>query len=448
MERDISAWKEYLRTHGELSEEDIVELEDHLRGLIADLHTKGLSDEEAFIIGVRRTGQVSSVAAEFSKVHGRALWKQLFVDPADPADLKRGRRETVLVILLALLAGALSRIPEILGIELFGEGVFFYIRNLSFLILPTAVCYFIWKYMSRSIHAIIFFALALGSAVLANVYPAYAAGSFDMLIGIHVPMLLWLAAGVVYAGPAWRSADGRMDFVRFSGETFIYLILILCGGGVLVATAGLLFEAIELNTDIVLRNYVAVIGGCAAPVVAVYLASSKRNIIENMAPVLARIFSPLFLVLMIAFIVVMTATGSVLTVERDILIGFDLLLALVLGMVLYTISARDEKKGPGLNDYLQAALIVAALVVDVIALVAVLARIRDYGFTPNKTAALGENVILLVNLAVSGALYFTFFKKKEGFRSLTLWQTRFLPVVALWAAAVAFLFPVVFKQGY
>ncbi len=445
MEQDIRAWKDYLRTHGELADEDIVELEDHLRDLIADLQKKGLSAEEAFIIGVRRTGKASSVAAEFSKVHSGALWKQLFVEPAEPEDLRRSRRETVLVVFLALLAGALSRIPEVFGIELFGAGAFFYVRNLSFLILPTAVCYFIWKYRGRSIHTVIFLALTLGSAVLANVYPAYAAGSFDILIGIHVPILLWLAAGVVYAGPGWRSADGRMDFVRFSGETFIYLVLILCGGGVLLATAYLLFGAIELNADIVLRNYVAVIGGCAAPIVAVYLASAKRNIIENMAPVLARIFSPLFLVLMVAFIVAMAATGSVLTVDRDILIGFDLLLALVLGMVLYTISARDEKQATGLNDYLQVALIVAAVVVDIFALVAVLARISDYGFTPNKTAALGENIILLVNLAVSGALYFRFFKKKGGFRSLTIWQTRFLPVIVVWAAAVAFLFPVIFK---
>ena len=298
--------------------------------MILDLTKKGLSGEEAFIIGVRRTGKVSSVAAEFSKVHSRSLWKQLFIEPFDPADLRRSRRESVLVAVLALLAGALSRTPEIFGIELFGEGDYFYLRNLSFLILPTVVCYFAWKFPDRR---------------------------------IHVPMLLWLAAGAVYSGKEWRSAET------------------------------------------LLRNYIAVIGGCAAPVVAVYLASTKRNIIENMAPVLARIFSPLFLVLMVVFIAVMAATGRVLSVDRDILIGFDLLLA-------------------------------------------VSARIRDFGSTPNKTAALGENLILLVNLAVSGVLYFRFFKAKEGFRSLTLWQTRFLPVVALWASAVAFLFPVLFKQGY
>ena len=448
MERDIAAWKDYLRAHGELTDDDVVELEDHLRNVVAELQGGGLSDEEAFIIGVQRIGKVSSVAAEYSKANGRRLWKQLLVEPVDEAAGRRARNETLLVVMLALFAGLLSRLPEVFGIKLAGDGTLFYVRNLSFLILPTAVSYFIWKFSGRGLRAIVFFAVAACSAVLANVYPAYATGSFDVLIGIHVPILLWITAGSVYAGSSWRSPDGRMDFIRFSGETFIYLFLILCGGGVLIATADMLFQAIDIKADLILTEYVAVMGGCAAPVVAVYLAAAKRNIIENMAPVLARIFSPLFLVLLITFVVVMALTGSVLSVDRDILIIFDLLLVIVLAMVLYTISARDEKTGPGIGDYLQTGLIVFALIVDIIALIAIMDRIRDFGFTPNKVAALGENIILLVNLAVSAILYVRFLRTGEKFRLLTVWQTRFLPIIAVWAAVVAFLFPAIFERGY
>ena len=39
--------------------------------------------------------------------------------------------------------------------------------------------------------------------------------------------------------------------------------------------------------------------------------------------------------------------------------------------------------------------------VDAVALAAVAARISELGFTPNRVAALGENLILLINLAVS-----------------------------------------------
>jgi hypothetical protein len=44
---------------------------------------------------------------------------------------------------------------------------------------------------------------------------------------------LWLAVGVAYAGGRWFAENARMDFVRFSGELFIYYVLIALGGGVL-----------------------------------------------------------------------------------------------------------------------------------------------------------------------------------------------------------------------
>ena len=39
-------------------------------------------------------------------------------------------------------------------------------------------------------------------------------------------------------------------------------------------------------------------------------------------------------------------------------------------------------------------------------------------------------------------------RRREGFRSLLVWQTRFLPVFAVWAGIAAFLFPVIFDTGY
>ena len=44
-------------------------------------------------------------------------------------------------------------------------------------------------------------------------------------------------------------------------------------------------------------------------------------------------------------------------------------------------------------------LIVSALVVDAVALAAIASRISEVGLTPNRVAALGENLILLVSLA-------------------------------------------------
>jgi len=167
-------------------------------------------------------------------------------------------------------------------------------------------------------------------------------------------------------------------------------------------------------------------------------------VIEAMTPVLTRVFSPLFTLLFVVFLATMLFTGQGFDVDRDVLIMFDLLLVLVLGLVLYSISARDPEAEPDWFDYLQIALIVSALAIDLLGLGAILTRISDFGFSANKTAALGENVILLVNLAVSAWLYVGFVRRRRTFQSIERWQTSYLILFPIWAAIVVLAFPPLF----
>jgi hypothetical protein len=138
-------------------------------------------------------------------------------------------------------------------------------------------------------------------------------------------------------------------------------------------------------------------------------------------------------------------TGSGIDMKRETLIGFDLLLVLVVGLLLYALSARDPRRPAGFFDVLQFALVVCALLVDAMALWAIVARISAFGFSPNKVAALGENIILVVNLGVSAVLYWKCLTKHAGFAALERWQTSYLPVYAGWAWVVVVVFPLVFR---
>jgi hypothetical protein len=149
-------------------------------------------------------------------------------------------------------------------------------------------------------------------------------------------------------------------------------------------------------------------------------------------------------VLLLAFLATMAWTGSPINVQREVLIGFDLLLAVVVGLVLYAASARDPQAPPGFFDALQFLLVVSALVVDGVALAAIAARISEFGFTPNRVAALGENLILLVNLAWTAWLYARFVRRRGSFATLERWQIAYLPVYAVWAALVVVIFPPLF----
>jgi hypothetical protein len=114
--------------------------------------------------------------------------------------------------------------------------------------------------------------------------------------------------------------------------------------------------------------------------------------------------------------------------------------------VLYAASARDPQAPPDFFDGLQLLLVVSALAVDVVALTAIAARISEFGFTPNRVAALGENLILLVNLAWTAWLYARFLRRRGPFADLERWQIAYLPVYCVWATLVVVVFPPMF--GY
>jgi len=163
-----------------------------------------------------------------------------------------------------------------------------------------------------------------------------------------------------------------------------------------------------------------------------------------MAPVLTRLFTPLFAIVLVAFLATALLTGRGVDIDRDVLIAFDLLLVVVLGLLLYSISARDPQAPPGVFDVVQLVLVVSALLADAAALWAIGSRITEFGFTPNRVAALGENVILLVNLAWAAMLSIRFLRGRESFAAIERWQTNYVPVYALWAAAVVIVFPPLF----
>jgi hypothetical protein len=291
----------------------------------------------------------------------------------------------------------------------------------------------------------VWLALAFVAAIVfANVYPFKTDGDTEKLTALHLPIALWLPVGIAYAGGRWRETTGRMDFVRFSGELFIYYALIALGGGVLVAFTVGMFKSIAINVEPVVTRWLMPCGMVGAVIVGAWLVEAKQSVIENMAPVLTRLFTPLFALTLVAFLAAMVATGGGIDIERNALIAFDALLVLVLALLLYSISARDPQARPGAFDQLLVLLMVSALVADAFALAAIGARISEFGFTPNRVAALGENVILLGNLAWSTVLYIRFLRGRGSFASLERWQTAYLPAYSVWAAMVVVAFPPVF----
>jgi hypothetical protein len=446
LEEQIDQWRVYLRRRQAIHSVDVAELEDHLREQVAVLVDAGLATDEAFLVAVKRMGKLDDLSREFAREHSDRLWKQLVVAPSDSGDPRaRVRTDAIVAFCLAGAAAAVIKVPTLFGIQL-DQDAGFYARNLSLFVLPLLTGYFVWK-RRLDTSTLGWLAVAfVAAAVFANVYPFAAGGSTEALTTLHLPIALWLVVGVAYAGGRWSQVGGRMDFIRFSGELFIYYVLIALGGGVLTAFMAMIFQSIGIDIEPFFESWLLPCGAVGAVVVASWLVEAKQSVIENMAPVLTRLFSPLFAAVLVVFLGTLLWTGRGVGIEREVLITFDLLLVLVLGLLLYSVSARDPRSPPGAFDVVQVVLIVSALLADAVALWAIAARITEFGFSPNRVAALGENVILLVNLAWSAVLYIRFLRGRGSFTGLERWQTVYLPVYAVWAVIVVIVFPLVF--GY
>ena len=444
LEGQIGRWRSYLRRRQPIRPVDVEELEDHLRGEVAALRGAGLSENEAFLVAVKRMGALDAVSNEFAREHSERLWKQLVIGSAgmnQPVD--ESRTETIVVFALAVVAALAVKVPELFGLAWGGADTPFYMRNFSLFVFPILAGYFVWK-RRLSLGAWAWLALAFAAAAgFANVYPFETGSDTEALTALHLPIALWLPVGIAYAGGRWGENTGRMDFVRFSGELFIYYALIALGGGVLIAFTMGMFEAIGIDAEPVVEDWVPC-GIVGAVIVGSWLVEAKQSVIENMAPVLTRLFTPLFALTLLAFLGTMLWTGRGIDMERNALIAFDLLLVLVLALLLYSLSARDPQAPPGAFDLLLVLLLVSALVADAFALAAIGARISEFGFTPNRVAALGENVILLGNLGWSTVLYVRFLCGRGPFAGLERWQTAYLPVYSVWAAIVVVAFPPLF----
>src|ERR671925_363483 len=396
VESQIAEWRAYVENAPGVNGQDVDELEDHLRQQIAELSAAGLTADEGFLVAVKRMGDLDALSREFAREHSGRLWKQLVLSGDDePARTFSGWFEplvfavaaAVVIQVARLAAGFPDEEPSWLG------------RNISLFILPFLAAYFAGRRQLDLRRWALTAAPFVLAALVVNLYPYDAESSTEALVALHLPVVLWFAVAYPYMGGRIRLHERRMDFVRFTGEWLIYYVLIALGGGVLMGLTTGVLEPTGVDVE---------------------------RIAEWVLPSAA---------------VVYAVTGLGGAFDRELLSVFDALLLVVLGLVLYGMSARDPSTSPDWMDRIQLVAVVSALVLDVMVLGAMIARIGDLGFTPNRSAALGLNLALLVNLAVAAWLSARFLTGRSRLHRLERWQTTYLSVFALWTAAVVVVLP-------
>ena len=355
------------------------------------------------------------------------------------------RRWIVFAIGVALSVGVLVRVPAIwLGEE------WYYPRLAPSLVMLALAAYF-WLGRRDSRTLIIGLTLTVVAAIYASLLPSsvdeFGVQYTDSVLMalLHLPILFWAFLGYVFAGADWRDPGPRLRFLRYNGELLILASLVGLGGIVFSAITVALFELVaEDPAEWYFRN-VGVFGAVGVPVAGTYLYHVVFKRRTGIASVLARVFAPLFLVMTATYLIVAFVGGQNPFVDREFLITVNGLLLVVLGMTVLSIAEREQGTGVGWTDYVNVGLLAITLVVDLIALAAILFRLTSYGFTPNRVVVLGANLVVMTHLAWTWRAYLGLVRTKEDSGHVQRAVVGYLPVYALWAATVTFVLPLLFR---
>src|ERR671927_508590 len=119
LEEQIDQWRSYLRRRQAIHSVDVAELEDHLREQVSVLSGAGLASDEAFLVAVKRMGNLDALSREFAREHSDRLWKQLVVVPEDSGEPSAETRADAMVAFgLAVGAAVLVKLPALFGLQL------------------------------------------------------------------------------------------------------------------------------------------------------------------------------------------------------------------------------------------------------------------------------------------------------------------------------------------
>jgi hypothetical protein len=178
--------------------------------------------------------------------------------------------------------------------------------------------------------------------------------------------------------------------------------------------------------------------------VSTYITQKNPQLVNRVSPVIAKIFSPLVLITLVVDLIAILFSGKDPYNDRDFLMVFNFLLIGVMAIILFSVAETFKKNENRTGSFILFALSMVTVIVNGIALSAILFRISAWGITPNRLAVLGGNVLMLTNLLIVTFKLFKNVSKKTGIPEVEKSISMFLPVYILWTIIVTFIFPLIF----
>ena len=348
--------------------------------------------------------------------------------------------ELTVAIIASMLAGVIAKLPAFLPIS----EDFFYPRNIGFIIFPVLAAYFSWKNKLATGKLIFITGAILIGLIFINCLPNSKKSDTLLLSCIHVVLFLWAIVGFAFVGETRNNDEKRLGYLRYNGDLIVMTTLILIAGAIMTGVTIGLFELIGFNIKRFYFSYVAIFGLAAAPIVGTYLTQTNPQLVGKVSPVIAKLFSPLVLVMLVVYLAAIIYSGKDPYNDREFLLIFNALLIGVLAIIFFSVAETPRTTKSKTNNWVLFLLSIVTIVVNGIALSAILFRISEWGITPNRAAVLGGNVLILTNLLLVTVQFFRVLSAKTNTTEVGKTIAFYLPIYGLWAIIVTFIFPILF----
>jgi hypothetical protein len=379
----------------------------------------------------------------YPEIRGNTLadfWNERLNYERDEINWGTGR-ELLFVIIAAVLAGVIAKLPEFLHID----EQFFYPRNAGFIIFPALSAYFAWKNKLSPGKIALIIGTTLAGLLFINSLPGDVEKNDTLLLScLHLLLFLWSILGFAYVGERSNNAEKRLGFLQYNGDLLVITTLILIAAGILSGLTIGLFSLIGFNIEKFYIQNVVVFGLPAAPIIGTYLTQTNPQLVGKVSPVIAKIFSPLVLVMLVIYLIAIVYSGKDPYNDREFLLIFNALLIGVMAIIFFSVAETSRATNNVTEILILFLLSVVTVIVNGIALSAILFRISTWGITPNRAAVLGSNVLILIHLLLVTVQLFRALSKKGDITAVGKVISFYLPVYCLWAIFVTFLFPVLF----
>jgi hypothetical protein len=356
-------------------------------------------------------------------------------------DISWGSSKDLMLLLVAsLLAGLIAKIPQFFGLS----EDFFYPRNVGFVVLPLLTAYFAYKNKLSTGKVAFVIGASLAGLLFINLFPQYKNSDTLTLSCIALPVFLWSVLGFAFVGDIKNTADKRLNFLKYNGDLVVMTTLILIAGALLSGITVGLFSLIGFEAREFYFKNVAIFGLAAAPIVGTYLSQTNPQLVGKVSPVIAKLFSPLVAVMLTVYLVAMIYSRKNPYNDREFLLIFNALLVGVMAIIFFSVAETSPTSKKHTQIWVLLALSALTIVVNSVALSAILFRITEWGFTPNRTAVLGVNMLILVNLLLVARQILRVLTNKTEIASVGKTIAFYLPVYFIWVVIVTFIFPLIF----